>query len=246
VFSILALNILYAFTFDSLTVLAITVIFIFILVVRNFVLFSIACVLGLGTFVFILIYFSSAIELYKQGPYTLFGNVNLVMLQHPLLLIDGNSTWRLVFWYRMIVENFPMNLIGIGFGTPLIDYEPGLTTVSGGNTDEHDAHVIGAHNTYLTVAVRLGVLFLLFVLLVYAKVFKEYYNHFKYYTSRGYFIYFWAFFAISIIGLFNLTLESPIYASLYWVLLGFVARVIEIRKNEALQPIKQVEVRVKA
>ena len=44
------------------------------------------------------------------------------------------------------------------------------------------------------------------------------------------YLFFIVFFAITIISFFNPTLESPIFAGGYWLVLGFVARSIYNRK----------------
>jgi O-antigen ligase len=98
--------------------------------------------------------------------------------------------------------------------------------------DEYDIHVMGSHNTYLTVSSRLGLLYPVLLVLIYRLVFKEFYYWFGYHNYKRDLLIFVSFFTVTIIGLFNLLLESPIYASLYWMLLGFVARAIEARKEE--------------
>jgi hypothetical protein len=229
---VLLLNIIYAITFESMTVGLISILLGGIIILRSYRLLRAAVVMGFIGFVGLLIYFAPNVELYKTGPYSLFGNVRAVIDSHYLLGLDHNSTWRLVFWYRLIVENFPQNILGIGLGTPLLDYIPGQDTAFSNYDDEYDIHVMGSHNTYLTVAARLGLLFPVLLVLIYRRVFREFYRWFGYYNYRRNLLIFISFFTVSIIGLFNLLLESPIYASLYWMLLGFVAKAIEVRKAE--------------
>jgi hypothetical protein len=62
-------------------------------------------------------------------------------------------------------------------------------------------------------------------------VFKEYFYFKTYYYNSGSVLLFWCFFAISMIAFFNPVLESPIYASCYWLFLGFLAKAILTRKN---------------
>ena len=152
-----------------------------------------------------------------------------VMRSNPLLNIDGNSTWRLVLWNQLLVDDFPANLFGLGFGTPALRYYPvedyaKLHTLP---------YVLGGHNSYIYLFARLGLVYLFITLYIYGIVFKEYFYHKKYYFANNRVLIFWSFFTMSIIALFNPALESPIYASAYWLLLGFTARSIYDRKTAA-------------
>ncbi len=182
-------------------------------------------------FAFIFTAASPYLKLYHHGSYNLFGDVEYVYAQHPLFHVDQNSSWRLVFWYRTVVEPFPQNLLGIGLGTPLLPYLPSATTTDLNHTDEYVAHVIGTHNTFITVFVRLGILTVLIFAVIYRTVFREYLPTKKYYLHHkndgGLFL---GFVTMTAVGLFNLVLESPTLASLYWISLGFVAKAIYSRR----------------
>ena len=145
---------------------------------------------------------------------------------HKIFQLDYNSTWRAVFWYRVVVENYPKNLIGIGFGTPLIYYKTGAHTADSPHKDEYNAHVTGCHNTYLTLFVRLGIPFIVFIFVIYYKVMDFYYSKRKLIREKNEEGIFWAFFIVTIIGLFNLFLETATAASIYWILLGFISKII--------------------
>jgi hypothetical protein len=229
---LLLINIIYAITFESLTVLLITVILSVIVVIKKYYQFQLTAIIAGVSFFILVIFVSPSLKLYKRGEYRLFGNTTAVMEDNVLLRIDPNSTWRLLFWYRVVIENFPQNIVGIGMGTPLLYYMPGHDTTESAFDDEHDIHVMGVHNSFLTLFVRLGVPFLFILLYIYIVIFKDYYSWRHYYQANNFILLFLSFFTISVIGLFNLVLESPIYASLYWILLGFVARAIEFRKLE--------------
>jgi hypothetical protein len=231
---LLVLNFIYSFTFESLTVTLVTLILLAVIIVRRYVYFRILFTTLLLLFIVVALSLVPNIELYRTGPYNLFGNVEAVVQSHFLLGLDDNTTWRLVYWYRIVVERFPQNIIGIGMGTPLLHYVPGMDTyLTSVYDDEYDIHVMGVHNSYLTLFARLGVLYLFFLYLVYGIVLKEYYQWLPYYRSRNLALLFVSFFTVSIIGLFNLVLESPIVASLYWAILGFLARAIYQRKLDA-------------
>ena len=230
---ILVLNVIYAFTYSSLTVTIITLVLVTIVVVRRYIYLKLLLGVAVAGILIGFLFLAPYLKLYKTGPYSLFGNVELVAGQHWVLGLDGNTTWRAVLWYRLLAERFPENLLGIGLGTPLIEYQPGVTTADSEYEDEYNAHVFGLHNTYLTLTVRLGILYLLLTLLIYDKVFKEYYWCKNYYRRNNLYLVFWSFFAITSVGLFNLLLESPTVASLYWTTLGFVAKVIYHRHRLA-------------
>ncbi|HYC30440.1 MAG TPA: hypothetical protein VEB42_16510, partial [Chitinophagaceae bacterium] len=94
-------------------------------------------------------------------------------------------------------------------------------------------YVLGGHNSYIYLFARLGIVYLLITVYIYGTVFKEYFHHKKYYLANNQALVFWSFFTMSIIALFNPALETPIYASAYWMLLGFTARAIYNRKTLA-------------
>lgn len=227
------LNLVLAYQYESMTVGLITVMLIGLYLLPNYKIFKGTMALALFCAIIAFAYFIPNIQKYQEEEnYTLFGNTHAVMYSDPLLSIDGNSTWRAIFWYRIAVERFPENLFGIGFGTPLLKYNHGSNTVVSGHDDFHDIHVTGAHNTYLTLGLRLGIYFFIIMALIFQKVFKEFYQFRDYYSKNTSGLVFLAFFSISIIGLFNLLLESPMTASVFWVMLGLVAAEIEKREEQ--------------
>ncbi len=66
---------------------------------------------------------------------------------------------------------------------------------------------------------------------IYKCIFKEYFRYRKVYSVQSLLL-FYSFFAITFIALFNPTLETPIYASSFWITLGLVGRAIDERKLE--------------
>jgi len=226
------LDVLLAVRYESLTVFIVIFLLIIIIFIPNYTYFKAFILSVTLVFLTFFIAFIPAFNQYKNGYYSLFGDIKKVANEHWLLSLDGNSTWRAVFWYRVTVENFPRNIIGIGFGTPLLSYKKGANTVESDYDDEHDIHVMGVHNTYLTVGVRMGILFHLFLIYIFHFVFQDFYNYRFYYrqNSSDYWVII-SFLSVSIVGLFNLVIESPTGASLFWVSLGFVAKAIENRKS---------------
>jgi hypothetical protein len=224
-----------AISYSSMTVVQVAILLFTILILKNFTQFKLVFVAGVLVFSFFFYNFSSNLSLYNTGRYQLYGQkggIDNVVKTHKIFQLDYNSTWRAVFWYRVVVENYPKNLIGIGFGTPLIYYKIGAHSSDSKHSDEYDAHVTGCHNTYLTLFVRLGIPFIVFLLIIYYYVMNFYYSNRKLIIEKNDEGIFWAFFIVTIIGLFNLFLETGTAASIYWILLGFVSKIIYNSVNE--------------
>jgi hypothetical protein len=156
-----------------------------------------------------------------------YGAIYAVTESSKILALDPNTTWRLVFWRQVFIDNFPANIPGLGFGTPLFRYFP---------VDEIEKldtlpYVMGAHNSFFYLFARLGLLYVLVFLGMYRLIFKEYFFNKRYYYYSGGILLFWSFFAITVIASFNPVLESPVYASAYWLILGFLAKAIAERKQ---------------
>lgn len=223
-----AIHLLYVMSYTSLTVI---VIMVFILAIRYFIKtysqFKFVMLLLAIAFLLLFIGAMPYLQLYRYNNEYLFGNVEYVYNHHPWFWIDPNSSWRLIFWYRTLVEAFPSNLLGIGLGTPLLPYLQNVNTTGLPYNDMYIAHVIGTHNTFVTIFVRLGVVALVLLLTIYRFVFREFFLFKTYYSMNrndgGLFL---SFFTITAVGMFNLVIESPTLAGLYWISLGFVARAI--------------------
>lgn len=228
-----ALFFLYVFAFTSMTTVLIYLIVMYFIALKSYRLLKVSMLLGFLGVTTIMVLAIDHLELYKFGRYNFFGNVELIYEQHPFFNIDHNSSWRLLFWYRLMVEQFPENLLGVGIGTPLLPYKEFRMSTSLGHSDQYIAHVIGAHNTFITLFARFGLGCLILIGIIYRTVFREFYRFRTYYfDKRNDFSIFLAFFTISVVGIFNLLLETPTLAAVYWVLLGFVARAIYERKQK--------------
>ncbi|MBS1486819.1 MAG: hypothetical protein JST43_04460 [Bacteroidetes bacterium] len=226
---------LYLLAYTSATVAMIMAAIAAMVFIRKYAYFKLLVVSLALSFIILFSLASPYLKLYATNRTLFFGDVEYVYSQHPLFQLDYNTSWRMILWYRTVVENFPQNLLGIGIGTPLLPYTEGATTQDTGNgtTDEYWSHVSGLHNTFITLFVRFGVLFPLIMLLIYRQVFREFYLYRSYYVKhRNDFSLFIGFVVISMVGLFNLLLDSPTLASVYWASLGFVARAIYERKYD--------------
>ena len=238
--------VIYTILYPSSTTPFVAAGLVLILFSPNFKVFSGIFTLILAGFIAFMIYFSPNLAKNKEGgACCLYGNVHIVLTSHPIFALDENATWRTIVWHKALVERLPDNLQGIGLGTPLFPYNKNMLTNYyvgmefdiGKHKPEYESHVSSLHNTYFTLLLRLGFPYLFILSITYFYIFKEF---FKYKTnievlhSISFEIpAFLAFFAISIIGLFNPALESPIYASLYWISMGFVAKVIS-KNNHTL------------
>ncbi len=230
-YMLIFLNIVYAITHDSFTGLVLAAFYLFLFIVPGFKFFSQVMIIGLLLFTTVFIYlqpYLSIISLHYNA-YS-YDAIHEVMRSNPILSIDGNSTWRLVLWKQVIVDNFPVNLAGAGFGTPLLKYFP----VEDYSKLSSLPYVLGAHNSLVYLFGRLGIVYVILIVPVYITVFREYFYYKAYYYNTNGILLFWSFFAITIIALFNPALESPIYAAGYWLILGFVARSIQKRQFKSI------------
>ncbi len=233
VFGFIVLHILYFISYTSLTIIVIMMsVLAMRFVIKTYAQFKLMVLVAFIAFSIIFVLAVPYLKTYGHGGYFLFGNVVHVYSQHSWFWIDHNSSWRLLFWYRTVIETFPQNLLGIGIGTPLLPYMQNMNTTQLPFNDEQIAHVIGTHNTFITVMVRFGIFSILLLAIIYRSIFSEFFRYKQYYLKNkndvGLFL---SFLVLTIVGLFNLLLETPTLSVLYWVSLGFVAKAINNRKN---------------
>jgi hypothetical protein len=224
---LIIMNIIYGFTYDSATALVIAL-FLFLLFISpgyKFLKQTITIMLIALAILFIYLQPDLALIKNKFNPKNNKG-ISEVMHSNSLLAIDGNTTWRLVIWEQILVEKFPANIFGVGFGTPMLKYFP----IQDYKKISTLPYVMGGHNSYIYLFGRLGLLYLLLVIPIYITVFREYFYYKQFYYSNNQILIFWSFFTISVMAFFNPILESPVFASGYWMILGFIARCIYNRK----------------
>lgn len=219
-----ALILIHSAKEDALSVAVIIPLFLLVFLSRSFKEFSRYFLAGVSLIILFFLYFFDNFMLYKTGYYNYFGNVQAIYNSHPALSVDINVTWRILLWFRYIVERFPDNIIGIGFGTPMLDYIAERRSHWTGN-DEIHAHVSGAHNSYLTLLLRLGVVGFYAVAMISRKVFKDYFRVRKQGKFRQYIPYYFVWIGMFSLIIFNLGLESPLRAGLFWIATGFVAKI---------------------
>ena len=226
---LVAMNLVYGFTYKSATAIVIAFFLFLVFISTGYKFFKQTITIMLVSMAILFIYLQPNLDLIRKN-YSIATQTAIydVMNSHPILSIDANSTWRLVLWKQIIVDHFPANLPGLGLGTPIIRYYPveDYTKVS------DLPYVMGAHNSFIYLFGRLGIIYLLLIIAIYITVFREYFHYKQYYYSNNQILIFWSFFTITVIALLNPALESPLFASGYWILLGFTARCIYDRKQE--------------
>lgn len=225
---LIVINLVYGFVYNSFTTLVLSAFYMLLFVCPGYKFFKQVTLLGLFAFALVFVYLQPNLSLISvdYSPYSYNGIYNVIN-SHPILALDGNSTWRLVLWKQIIVDNFPTNIFGAGFGTPLLKYYP----VEDFSKLSSLPYILGAHNSFVYLFGRLGIVYVIIAIIYYRKIFKEYFYHKAYYYSNNQILLFWSFIATSTIALFNPALESPIFASGYWLMLGLVARAIRNRQQ---------------
>jgi len=225
---LIAMNLIYGLTYSSFTIIILTAFYLLLFLTPNYKFFLRFLLVSFLLFAIVFIYLQPNLSLIANR-YTPYNEVGIhdVINSHPLLAIDGNNTWRLVLWKEIIVDNFPGNLFGLGFGTPVLKYFP----VEENSKVYSLPYVLGGHNSYVYLFGRLGLVYVVLAALMYLVIIKEYFIHKAYYIANNRELIFLSFFAISIIALFNTVLESPVYAAGYWLILGFIAGCITERKR---------------
>ena len=138
---------------------------------------------------------------------------------------DVNLIWRYAYWNYMFDINISKNpLLGIGFGTPLFDsYDPHSWFITMASPeDEFLPYTHGTHNSLIYLLVRSGIIGLLLFLLPIYHIFKEILVNklYKSYLIESLLI---SFMFLIIALLFNVFLETPLYASVFWITLGILS-----------------------
>ena len=138
--------------------------------------------------------------------------------------LPDNILPRLTMWHQVVVELFPKNIFGVGTGTMLWPYpniiQPKMNAVGG---ELAHLYFIGAHNSFITLFGRFGVLYLIAHLMIYTVIFKNYFDIIRKIKLNNDTILFFIFISSTIIAFLNVSFESPIHASFYWLSLGLVS-----------------------
>ena len=142
---------------------------------------------------------------------------------------DTNLLWRLMYWSYEVNHNIKENLIfGIGYGKGLFDMsDPYVSFVTAAEPDDLNLpYTHGTHNSFIYILIRSGAVGLLLFLNFLVNLFKDYFNSsaHKNPNIRGYGI---AFLIINFAAMFNVVIESSLYAGIYWISAGILFGGIE-------------------
>lgn len=140
---------------------------------------------------------------------------------------DNNITWRLMLWIYLFNEVFLNNpVFGIGFGTPLFNLASAPSFITADDGSRFTEYTLGTHNSFFFISLRLGSIGLLLIALIHYRLFSRAIKSLRNdqdKLSKGV--------TVSLIlanilfvnsALFNVILESPLYASNYWFTLGLM------------------------
>ena len=167
-------------------------------------------------------------ELYGQSDWS----SSMVLFQSSYENIEGNLLpnnifTRIVMWHQVLIELFPTNLIGVGIGTMLWPHPHVIQPIG---TESSHLYYIGAHNSFITIFGRFGIVYGILHYLIYKRVFEYYYINKKIIFQNNDRVFYLIFLVVTIISFFNVALESPIHASMYWVSLGIVSSTFNVPK----------------
>lgn len=140
---------------------------------------------------------------------------------------DNNSTWRLMLWLYLLKEQFLNNpFFGLGFGTKLFDLDiiPSFITTDDGS--RFTEYTLGTHNSFFYTAIRMGgigfVLLILAIIKIYSVAVQAYEYASNAETKNIIFSLILANLMFVNSALFNVVLESPLYAANFWFTLGLM------------------------
>ena len=145
-----------------------------------------------------------------------------ILRMNSLFAIDGNATIRLLIWGYLFFEVFLNNLFGIGLGTTFISHHITYGKLNMTIQDPYLEYTLGAHNSFLTILIRFGIIGLLPFIFLYLKLIKDFIRDKESRQDSIIIFFYYAFFITTCIALLNVVLESPKQASLYWGTLGML------------------------
>jgi hypothetical protein len=148
----------------------------------------------------------------------------------------GSAMYRLSLWATYF-NRFVEHPLGIGVGTKA--FEASLVKVIPLGLDlnpdlEYQTYTVGAHNSFFTFLARFGIVFLIpfgVCAVVLTRMMSGYWRSCRYSPlstaeSRMVFGGIVAFLAVLIQASFNMVVETPLYAALFWFSLGLMTRLL--------------------
>jgi O-antigen ligase len=142
---------------------------------------------------------------------------------NSLFLVDENATTRFFLWSYLFFKVFINHPFGIGLGTVFIPHDFLWEDMRMWFRDDpYSEFTLGAHNSFVTIAVRFGIIGILPFIVLYWKLIKEFIKVKALNGDRRIYFFYASFAMISGTALLNVVLESPLLASFYWGILGIL------------------------
>lgn len=149
---------------------------------------------------------------------------------------DLNVVWRLVLWTHLF-DRFIDHPQGVGIGTPLHeDYLTKFMMLESQTYQQEEKYVVGAHNSYITFLVRFGLAFIAYAIFMGKEILatmSQFLNRVQFKPiqvaeGRLVFALFLIFALACVQASFNVVLESPLYAGMYWFTFGLFTKKIGV------------------
>lgn len=145
---------------------------------------------------------------------------------------DANNLWRLLFWGKIITSLWDQNtlLMGFGYGAPIFDpLDASSRFISDARPDDDILeYTIGMHHSLLTILHKSGIVGLFLFICFVSSFFNRFLSIFGLNSLNDRL--FLVFCLILLESLFNVILESPLYASIFWIIFGMLHKKILIAK----------------
>lgn len=174
--------------------------------------------------------------LYLSNKFSLFFDLDIADAYQYIDVIPsagvGNIIWRIMFWaYELkTVTLSSVNgfVFGFGFGTPIFDINAAPSFLLISNDTPNEEYYLGTHNSILYILFKQGIIaFVLFLSIIFS-VFNRLkkINKQNGYLPNDLIYFFLSFIFIFIAALFNVVLESALYASVFWIHIGMLYQAI--------------------
>lgn len=202
----------------SSTIVINLVVFIFVLFFRTQTICAASFLLSLRfTFFFFFLLGAALISIYPL--FSPLAELGLI----PLNFIDPNNLWRILFWSKSLHELWSDGdiLFGKGLGVPLFNYDsPDSKFLIDANPDDPNlSFTIGLHNSFIYLIVRYGVIGFLLFSIPFFSLLRRSVIASKLEGLDGIFTLGLIFLCIN--AFFNVIMESPLYASIFWIFSGY-------------------------
>lgn len=172
----------------------------------------------IGLVVFFLIYMKPYLSLILKP------EIKLDQLKeiNYIFALDGNSTIRFFMWSYLFFEVFVKHPFGIGLGTTMLPKNYLWDDLRLWLFDPHIEYTIGAHNSFITILVRFGILGIIPFVVLYWKLIGDFIKDRERKENSNILFYYYSFFIITGCAMVNVVIESPIHSSLFWGILGIL------------------------